>query len=59
MKTIKVTSVYEGENINSGYQSITFRFNVGSNKRTLSAEDLTDFQDKFISHLEKINYKLR
>jgi phenylalanyl-tRNA synthetase beta chain len=59
IKDIKVISVYEGENIGSNHQSITYRFTIGSNERTLSAEDLTDFQSKFISHLESNNYKLR
>ncbi|MGE3062704.1 MAG: phenylalanine--tRNA ligase subunit beta [bacterium] len=59
VRNVKVISVYEGENIAPGYQSITFRYIVGSGERTLSAEDLSEFQKEFIAHLSSLEYKLR
>lgn len=59
IKEIKVISVYEGENIPAGFQSVTFRFTVGSNERTLSADDINSFQKDFISHITNLGYKLR
>lgn len=59
IKSYEITAIYTGENIEAGFSSVTYRFILGFDDRTITNEDMTAFKEKFIEHIEKQGYKLR
>lgn len=59
IKDTLIYDIYEGENIPEGYESITIRFTIGSDQRTLTGEEIISFQNDFINFLKNKGYTLR
>ncbi len=54
----EMIDIYENNDI-KGFQSVTYRFYLGLNERTLNNDDIVDFQSSFIQYINSKGYKLR
>ncbi len=59
LKQIRFVDSYEGDSIDKGQRSLTFRTIIGSHERTLSDEDTNGFLNAFESYIAKLGYALR
>ena len=53
IKSVKIFDVYDGKNISHGKKSIAFRVSWGSNKKTLSEEEINKEASLIISGMQK------
>lgn len=51
--------IYEGKSLPEGKKSLTFEFTLGSNEKTLVNDDITQFLNQIIKHMEIKGYVLR
>jgi len=58
-KQIRFVTSYEGESVAKDRRSLTFRFILGHEGRTLSDSDVTAFKDAFVHHAKGLGYELR
>ena len=56
--TYKLTDIYRNDNLGK-YESWTFKFNICSLDKTLSAKDIDIFNMRILQHMEQIGLKLR
>ena len=49
----KIFDIYDGKNISDGKKSIAFRVSWGSNKKTLSEEEINKEANLIISGMQK------
>lgn len=56
--TYKLIDIYQNENLGN-YESWTFKFNICSLDKTLSAKDIDIFNMRILQHMEQIGLKLR
>ena len=54
----RIVYVYESNDLGE-FQSVTVRYMLGSNDRTLTGEDIEGFQSAFIKYIEECGYSLR
>ena len=54
IKSSHLVGVYEDDKS----KKYTISFNVGSNEKTLTQEDLAKFKEKFISHIKNNNLEI-
>jgi phenylalanyl-tRNA synthetase beta chain len=52
-------TIYTGKGLPDGKKSMTFRFIIGSNERTLSSEDINNFAGSLIDYMGANGYTLR
>lgn len=52
-------SIYTGKGLPEGKKSMTFRFVIGSNEKTLSSDDINGFAKSLIDYMGAIGYSLR
>lgn len=52
-------SIYTGKGLPEGKKSMTFRFVIGSNEKTLSSDDINGFAKSLIDYMSAIGYSLR
>ncbi|MEN8905121.1 MAG: phenylalanine--tRNA ligase subunit beta [Clostridiales bacterium] len=55
----KFVDVYSGKGVDENKKSMTFRFTLGSSYKTLSSEEIDDFQNSLIKYADDKGYKLR
>jgi phenylalanyl-tRNA synthetase beta chain len=58
-KQIRFVTSYEGESIGKNLRSLTFRFVLRHDERTLDDSDLSAFKDAFVAHTKALGYELR
>jgi phenylalanyl-tRNA synthetase beta chain len=51
--------MYTGKGLPEGKKSFLFRFSIGSSERTLLSEDINEFSEGLLKHMEKKGYSLR
>jgi phenylalanyl-tRNA synthetase, beta subunit, non-spirochete bacterial len=51
--------IYTGKGLPEGKKSMTFRFVLGSNEKTLSSEEINDFTNGLLKYMENKGYTLR
>ncbi|MEJ5306720.1 MAG: phenylalanine--tRNA ligase subunit beta [candidate division WOR-3 bacterium] len=59
VKDFKIYDIYSGENILEGFESVTVRFTIGSDQKTLTGEEISEFQNQFIQFIKDKGYTLR
>lgn len=59
VKDFKIYDIYSGENIPEGFESVTLRYTIGSDQKTLTGEEIEEFQKLFISFIKDKGYTLR
>jgi len=59
LRRLSLVDCYEGPAIPEGKRSLTFRARLGHSERTLSEEDLQQFQQAFVRYLEGLGLSLR
>ena len=52
-------TIYTGKGLPEGKKSMTFRFVIGSNEKTLSSDDISTFAKSFIDYMGAMGYSLR
>lgn len=52
-------TIYTGKGLPEGKKSVTFRFVIGSNEKTLSSDDINAFSESFIDYMRAVDYPLR
>jgi phenylalanyl-tRNA synthetase beta chain len=51
--------LYSGKGLPEGKKSMMFRFIIGSRERTLSSEEINQFTEGLLKHMENRGYSLR
>jgi phenylalanyl-tRNA synthetase beta chain len=59
LRGYKYVLMYEGKNLPEGKKSLTFAFTLGSSEKTLLNEDINQFLNQLIKHMETKGYVLR
>jgi phenylalanyl-tRNA synthetase beta chain len=59
LRSFNYVDIYTGKGLPEGKESVTFRFTIGSDERTLSSEDINDFSGSLLKYMEDKGYPLR
>jgi phenylalanyl-tRNA synthetase beta chain len=59
LESIEFLRVYSGEQTGEGRKSVSFRVTVGSEKRTLSSEEVSEIRARIIDGMRGLGYELR
>jgi phenylalanyl-tRNA synthetase beta chain len=59
LNSFEFVTIYTGKGLPEGKKSMTFRFVIGSNEKTLSSDDINAFADSIIDYMGSKNYTLR
>ncbi|EGD49208.1 phenylalanyl-tRNA synthetase, beta subunit [Ruminiclostridium papyrosolvens DSM 2782] len=52
-------TIYNGKGLPEGKKSMTFRFVIGSDEKTLSSEDINEFANSLLNYMAEVGYTLR
>lgn len=59
LQSYKYVTIYEGKSLPQGKKSLTFAFTLGSKEKTLVNDDINQFLNQLIKHMEIKGYVLR
>ena len=59
LNNFEFVTIYTGKGLPEGKKSMTFRFVIGSNEKTLSSEDINAFAKSLIDYMGTLGYLLR
>jgi len=59
LNTFEFVTIYTGKGLLEGKKSMTFRFVIGSNEKTLASEDINAFATSLIDYMSTLGYVLR
>ena len=59
LRELSVFSVYQGDDMEAGKKSVSFRMTFGSDKKTLEPEEVTKLQEGVIGALDKAGFPLK
>ena len=59
LRELSVFSVYQGDDMEAGKKSVSFRMTFGSDKKTLDSDEIKKLQDSVINALDKAGYPLK
>ena len=59
LNNFEFVTIYTGKGLPEGKKSMTFRFVIGSNEKTLSSEDINAFAKSLIDYMGTLGYVLR
>lgn len=59
LNSFEFVTIYTGKGLPEGKKSMTFRFVIGSDEKTLSSEDINGFAKNLIDYMNSMGYALR
>ncbi len=59
LKRVELIDLYKGKGIDDDKKSMTFGITIGSNEKTLVAEEINAFMKEFIEYMKENHYHLR
>jgi len=59
LNSYSFVTIYTGKGLPEGKKSMTFRFIIGSNEKTLSSDEINEFSNKLVEYMGSKGYSLR
>lgn len=59
LNSFEFVTIYTGKGLPEGKKSMTFRFVIGSNEKTLASDDINGFAKSIIDYMDGLGYALR